>query len=93
MKRSERKETLGKHIETTLQLPIGVLTTAPRMELCGNRRVLVEGCESILEYDEDCIRLRIAGGIVRFTGRELCMNCRTPEHAVITGRLTAVEFL
>lgn len=93
MKRTEHKETLGRHIETTLQLPTGVLTSAPRLELSGNRRVLVEGCESILEYDEDCIRLRTAGGVVRFTGRELCMNCRTPEHAVITGRLTAVEFL
>ncbi|MBR2407013.1 MAG: YabP/YqfC family sporulation protein [Clostridia bacterium] len=93
MRSSERKETVCRRIEERLDLPTGVLSTAPRMELFGNRRVVIEGCESILEYDEDRIRLRTAAGVVRFTGCELCMTCRTPEHAVITGRLVSVEFL
>lgn len=93
MKGSERKQALYRRIENTLDLPTGVLTTAPRIELSGDRRVLIEGCQSILECDEDSIRLRTAMGIVRFTGRELCMHCLTPEHAVITGRLASVEFL
>lgn len=93
MKSTERKERWLGRVEHALELPAGVLTAAPRMEFSGNRRVLVEGCKRILECDEDCIRLCTANGILRFTGRELCMACRTAEYAVITGRVSAVEFL
>lgn len=87
------KESVCRRVEHRLDLPMGVLSTAPRIELSGNRRAVVEGCQSILEYDEDRIRLRTAMGVVRFLGRDLRMVCRTPEHAVITGRLVSVEFL
>ncbi len=79
--------------ETALKLPAGSLSAAPRIELTGNRRVWLEGCQSILEYDEERIRLRTAVGELRISGSDLCMTCRTPEHAVITGRLLAVEYL
>lgn len=93
MKHKTRTRSLSDSVETALDLPLGVLTAAPRIELSGNRHALVEGCESILEYGEDRIRLRTAAGVVRFTGRELQMHCRTPEHAVITGRFLSLEFL
>ncbi len=93
MKHKKRTVALSRSLETALDLPIGVLTEAPRMELSGNRHAVVEGCESILEYGESCIRLRTAAGIVRITGCALQMHCRTPEHAVITGRFLSLEFL
>ena len=90
---TDRKERLLERVETALEMPTGVLTAAPRVEFSGNRRVLVEGCKRILECDEDCVRLCTANGVLRFTGRGLCMTCRTAEYAVITGRFSAVEFL
>ena len=93
MKSSSRRAALSQRVERALDLPTGALTEAPRIELSGNRRALVEGCQSILEYDEDRIRLRTAAGIVRFLGRDLCMNCLNPSCAVITGQLLSVEFL
>ncbi len=93
MKPSEKRTALSSRIEQTLDLPTGVLTEAPRMEFAGNQRVLVEGCRSILEYDEDRIRLRTTAGVVRLLGRDLRMNCLNPACAVITGRLLSVEFL
>ncbi len=93
MKSCKPHTRLSERVEHALDLPTGVLTDAPRIELCGNRRVLVEECQSILEYDENCIRLRTAVGTVRFTGCDLCMHCRSPEGALITGRLSSIEFL
>ena len=93
MKATEQKERILDRVEHALEMPTGVLTSAPRVEFSGNRRALVEGCKRILECDEDCIRLCTQNGILRFTGRELCMTCRTAEYAIITGRLSAVEFL
>lgn len=93
MKEKDHIAGLPRRVENALDLPVGVLTAAPRIEFSGNRRALIEGCESILEYNEDCIRLRTAIGVIRLSGRELCLHCRTSEHAVITGRFLALEFL
>ncbi len=87
------KSPLSQRVEHALDLPVGVLTDAPRIELAGNRRALIEGCERILECDEDRVTLRTAAGTVRFTGQGLCMNCRTADGTVITGNLLSVEFL
>ena len=92
MKASERKQALSRHLERSLQLPDGLLATLPRMELYGNRRVLIEGCTGIAEYDEDRICLRTDSGTIRFLGRSPCMNRLNPTCAVITGRLLSDEF-
>ena len=90
MKRGKRK---AERAEEILRVPVGALTDASRMELSGNRRVLIEGCRGIVQYEEDHIELRTDSGQVRFTGRELCMTSLNPACAVITGRLLALEFV
>lgn len=92
MKR-ERRATMSSKLEKTLDMPVGVLSKAARMEVSGNRQVLIEGCRGIVKYDEDQIEVRTADGTVRFTGRELCMTSLNPACAVITGRLLSLEFL
>lgn len=92
MKRTTRAAVSSK-VEKALDLPVGVLSNVSRIELSGNRQVLVEGCQGIVKYDEDQIQLRTTGGVIRFTGRELCMSSLNPACAVITGRLLSLEFL
>lgn len=79
--------------ERLLDLPSGVLSEGARMELYGNRRVLMEGCRGIVKYDEDCIQLKTVEGVVRFLGCELCIASLHTSCAAITGQLTAIEFL
>lgn len=92
MKRT-KAAALPPKVEKALDMPAGVLGAGARMELTGNRQVLVEGCLGIATYEEDCIEVRTADGVVRFSGRELCMTSLNPACAVITGRLLALEFL
>lgn len=92
MKR-ERRAAISSKVEKTLDMPVGVLSKAARMEVSGNRQVLIEGCRGIVRYDEDQIEVRTADGTVRFSGRELCMTSLNPACAVITGRLLSVEFI
>lgn len=97
MRKTDRKPrpvpAIAQRMERALELPCGTLTSAARMELSGNRRVVVEGCRGILEYEEGQIRLSTASGEVRFMGRDLCMNCLTEDSAVVTGVILSVEFL
>lgn len=93
MKVKKQAEALRERIESRLELPVGALTVAPRIEFFGNRRAIVERCKRVLECAEDAIRLQTAIGAVRFTGTALCLHSRTEECAVITGQLLSVEFL
>ncbi len=80
-------------VEQALELPPGVLSGSARLELTGNRQVVVEGCRGIQEYEEGLIRLSTSSGIIRFMGRGLIMNRLTDDCAVITGYILSVEFL
>lgn len=89
----KQTEALRGRLESKLELPVGVLTAAPRIECYGTRRAIVENCKRILECTEDRICLCTAVGVVRLTGQTLCLHCRTAECAVVTGQLLSIEFL
>ncbi len=91
--KQKTRAALSSSVENALDIPTGVLSKAARMEVCGNRQVLMEGCRGIVKYDEDQIEVRTAEGSVRFTGRQLCMTRLNPACAVINGRLLSIEFL
>ena len=88
-----KEHLVGQQMEKLLDLPTGALTSVTRMEVSGKRRVVIEGCQGILEYSEDCIRLRVCEGVLRLFGRGLCMNCLNPSCAVISGNILSLEFL
>ena len=79
--------------ERALSLPAGSLSNGVRLEITDDRRVVVEGCRRVLEYEEDRICIDTAIGRVRFIGRSLCMNCLTESGAVVTGRLLSIEYI
>lgn len=93
MKEHTKVYAVGQRMEQCLDLPTGALTPTTRMEVSGNRRIVIEGCQGILEYSEDCIRLRVCEGVLRLFGRQLCMNCLNPSCAVISGKIVSLEFL
>lgn len=81
-----------RRMERTLRMPEGTLTRTLRMEFAGNRRVVVEGCRRILQYDEDRITLDTVEGAVAFEGELLCVNCLAGDSAVVSGGILTVSF-
>ena len=65
----------------------------PHIELLGNREAVVEGCQGILEYDDDVVRVRAGRLVVRFTGRGLRIRCMTADSLVVEGFLRGMEFM
>ena len=62
------------------------------MEINGNNEVIVEGCNGVLEYGTDVVRIKAGKLIVRFSGRGLVIKCLTSDSLVVTGYLTGIEF-
>lgn len=82
-----------RRVESLLELPEGLLGHCTRMEWIDNRRVTLEGCCEILEYEDDRVQVAVAGGAVRFWGQNLQLNYLTADNILITGQVQSVEFL
>ena len=61
------------------------------MELEGNRRVVLSGCQGICTYTEECIALRTPFGVLSIYGQEMEMGCMTAEGATVTGKIQRIE--
>lgn len=62
------------------------------IQLTGNRSAVVDGCDGIVDYDDEKIILRAGRLTVHFLGRDLALRRLTENSAVIEGFLTRVEY-
>ncbi len=64
----------------------------PLITLTGNRSAVVDGCDGIIDYDDEKILLRAGRFTVRFCGRDLSLRRLTENSAVIEGFISQVEY-
>lgn len=76
-----------------LDIPPTAFSGVPQIELAGNREAVIDGCQGILEYDEDNIKIATGKMAVRFTGRGLQIKVLTHDSAVIEGFIRNIEFM
>lgn len=69
------------------------LGASPHIELAANTQVLVDGCTNILEYGDSGITLAAGRFHIRFSGSDLCIRSMQERCALITGTVTALEYL
>ncbi|NLN81444.1 MAG: sporulation protein [Clostridiales bacterium] len=92
-KRKIQKNGLPEKVERVLELPVGSLSSAARIELMGNKRVIVDGCHGIVEYSDDLVRMQTGSGMIRFKGTMLSISCLTEDSAIIEGNILSLEYL
>lgn len=92
MTAKHRRKRLARHLEAAFELPDGTLCRTLRMELTANREAIVEGCQRVLQYEEDRISLDTVDGEVRFEGENLCVNCLVGGNAVVSGHILTIGF-
>lgn len=74
-------------------IPPSAMGGIPQIELAGNREAVVEGCQGVLEYDENVIKLAAGKMSIKFTGRGLQIKVLTHDSAVIEGFIASMEFI
>lgn len=65
--------------------------TAFLMEVEGNKRAILTGCQGIVAYADDRVSLRTSFGVVTVYGQGLQMGCMTVDGATVTGKLLRIE--
>lgn len=92
MKNNSSKRENKKSFIDRLNFCAPMSTLTPHFEIHANREVIVEGCKSILEYDENVIKLDTGRLIVTFLGHGLSIRCLTPDSLIVDGLITNIEF-
>lgn len=76
-----------------LEIPAVSFGGEAQIELAGNREAIVDGCQGILEYDENLVKINVGKMAVQFSGRNLCIRSMTQHSVIIEGYIVAIEFL
>ena len=63
-----------------------------RIELFGNKKALIEGCNGILEYSSEKIKLDTGKKAVVFSGLNLSMRDFNLVELSISGDIMSIEF-
>ncbi|WP_290716300.1 sporulation protein YqfC [Anaerotignum sp.] len=84
---------LRKNMTEALELPKEIMLNLPLISFIGREEVSIENYKGILEYGEETVRISTAAGVLRLTGRDLCLKQLSAECMVVTGRVEKMEFL
>ena len=91
-RRREEEISFGDRLSGVLQLPVNVVEGLPQMEVMGNKEAVIEGCDGVLEYNENVVRLSTGKLVIKFMGRGLILKCMTDTGVIVTGYITSIEF-
>lgn len=82
-----------KNVTEALELPKEIMLDLPLISLVGREEVTIENYKGILEYGEETVRIGTAVGVLRLTGKELCLKQLSAECVVVTGKIENLSFL
>lgn len=91
-RQDKSKLTTVEKLTQALEVPAPALTKTALIQLLGNRECIVEGCQGILEYSDDKIKLNIGNGVLIFFGDNLTIRALNGDGAVVEGRIMNLEF-
>lgn len=64
----------------------------PRIELTGNRSAVIDGCDGIIDYDENRVSVKLGRITAHIAGRSLKLRVLTENTAIIEGYIHSVEY-
>lgn len=79
-----------QHLADRTELDMEVMPGLPILEIAGDRRVLIERHNGVVEYGQERIRVRVSYGTVCITGCGMELVRMTHRQLVIAGRIDSV---
>lgn len=67
-------------------------TEGPRIELHGNRVAVIDGCDGIVDYDDNKVVVNMNRLIAELTGKKLKLKLLTENSAVVEGFIFGVHY-
>ncbi len=87
-----RAENIIDSITRNLDLPQDAVSGYAHIEISGNREAIIEGCQGVLEYNDNLIALNTGRLTVRICGCGLTIVSMQNGQAIIKGTITGVDY-
>lgn len=65
----------------------------PRIELTGNREIIIDGCKGVVEYTENNIRISLLENVLSLSGDNLLIQSFDNDVVIINGQISDIDFL
>lgn len=87
------KQPFTQRILNAAGIPDETLPRQMLLELCGDKRVLIENHQGVAGYGTEEIRVRVPFGTVSICGSDLRLCRMLGKQLIITGRISDVHVL
>lgn len=64
-----------------------------KIEMLGNREMIIDGCKGVVEYEETIIKLSLGEYVLSLSGDNLLICSFNNSVAVISGQICEISFL
>lgn len=82
-------ETLTKAKDKILEKTL----SAPQIEISSNNHAVIQGADTVLEYDQNIIRIKLSTQEIQFWGNDFSIEYLTGDCVEIRGEINKVEFV
>ncbi len=65
----------------------------PRIEMAGNREIIIDGCKGVVEYTENNIRISLGENVLSLSGDNLLIQSFDNDVVIINGQISDIDFL
>ena len=62
------------------------------LELFSNKKIIIEGCQNILDYQDEYIKLKLNKGFFNIIGSNFLITTFNDEKIIIKGIIISIEF-
>lgn len=69
-----------------------MLLNEAKIEMLGNREIIVDGCKGVVEYGENLIKLNIGELTMGLSGDEMLIDSFDSGVAIIRGKFAEITF-
>ncbi len=87
-----RREKILESVSRSLDLPQDAISGYAHIEISGNKEVVIEGCQGVLEYSDCRIALNTGKLTVRICGANLTITSMQNGQAIVKGTITGVDY-
>lgn len=87
-----RKNSAWNSFISAMSMPEQYNSKQSHIVVSGREELLVDQAVGILEYSEDCVRIRLKQGVLQVLGETLRIDVYTEKNIVICGRLQTISF-
>lgn len=86
---AQRKRERGQYKNKLLS---EIFVDEPKIEMLGNREIIVDGCKGVVEYGENLIKLSLRESVLSLSGDNLIIKSFDSNIAVICGEICEISF-